>query len=624
MLAAEAAGHWAAAGHSEEELRARLAAARAAEQVFAYADAATHWQRAIELCQGEPGADLGQGLDVPHLYVRAVDALDATGDSVRAGAVAEEAYRRFADHADRATAAVVHHRAAYLRAILDSPAAGLPLIKEALRLYDGSPPSAEHASAWFQYTFFFLIEGGGRHQEEILAALTRGLEIAKAAGAATLIPRILSLLAMESFERGEVEEGFRLLAQARSEPEASRDASTVIVLAANESSALLTWGRLEAGTRTGLRGFDDARKLGFGSNRAAILTLTNGVEGLLGRGRTAEAAALLDPLTGGPVDRDNRWLHQVRAEIDLLRGQVEAAAQRPRRMGTATDVDDARELGQRVAEVALWAGRPQQALEAVQRALQRLDDTDWGPISCGWLLTVGMRACADLAEQARARRDEPAVQAPLTAANDLTSWVERTGGNPFTDHPWVASIPAARATWDAERSRAAGASDVKAWRVAAERWEALDYRHRAGYARWRQAEALLAVPQGGRAGASTVLSTAAGLAVEHVPLMTTIQDLARRARIDLSALAEPVQDKPVTAHAFGLTDRELEVLRLLGEGKTNPEIAAALFISPRTAGVHVTHILRKLDATTRVQAATIAERAGLLASASEPTRPRAT
>jgi Bacterial regulatory proteins, luxR family len=77
------------------------------------------------------------------------------------------------------------------------------------------------------------------------------------------------------------------------------------------------------------------------------------------------------------------------------------------------------------------------------------------------------------------------------------------------------------------------------------------------------------------------------------PLTTAIQDLARRARIDLDASTEPVQ---------------------LGQGKTNPQIAAALFISPRTAGVHVTHILRKLDATTRVQAATIAERAGLLAA----------
>jgi Bacterial regulatory proteins, luxR family len=61
------------------------------------------------------------------------------------------------------------------------------------------------------------------------------------------------------------------------------------------------------------------------------------------------------------------------------------------------------------------------------------------------------------------------------------------------------------------------------------------------------------------------------------------------------------------------------VLRLLGQGKTNPEIAAALFISPRTAGFHVTNILRKLDTTTRVQAATIAERAGLLAAPGRPT-----
>jgi hypothetical protein len=54
------------------------------------------------------------------------------------------------------------------------------------------------------------------------------------------------------------------------------------------------------------------------------------------------------------------------------------------------------------------------------------------------------------------------------------------------------------------------------------------------------------------------LSTAAGLAVEHVPLTTAIQDLARRARIDLSALAEPVpQDEPATTHPFGLTEREL-------------------------------------------------------------------
>jgi DNA-binding CsgD family transcriptional regulator len=53
------------------------------------------------------------------------------------------------------------------------------------------------------------------------------------------------------------------------------------------------------------------------------------------------------------------------------------------------------------------------------------------------------------------------------------------------------------------------------------------------------------------------------------------------------------------------------VLRLVAAGRTNAQIGAELFISPRTAGVHVTNILRKLGVSNRVQAAALAERAGL-------------
>jgi hypothetical protein len=133
-----------------------------------------------------------------------------------------------------------------------------------------------------------------------------------------------------------------------------------------------------------------------------------------------------------------------------------------------------------------------------------------------------MRACADLAERSRARRDRSAVQAALAAVDDLASWVKREHDVPLADHPFVAILPAARATWRAEHGRAAGTSDSEGWSVAAERWEAMDYRHRAGYARWRQAEALLATPHGRGAGAA-VLSTAVGLAMEHVPLTRAIQ-----------------------------------------------------------------------------------------------------
>jgi tetratricopeptide (TPR) repeat protein len=322
-LAAETAGHWAAAGRSGEELQARLAAGRAAEHVFAYADAAAHWQRAIELCQAEPSADLGDGIDGPYLYIRAVDALEACGDRVRAGVVAEEAYRRFADYPDPSTAAVIHLRAGFLRA-LKSPAAGLPLMEEALRLFEGAPPSAEHAWAWFRYANT-LRHSEGPSSHAVRAALNRGLEVAEAAGAATVMPRIVFLLARQSFVRGEVEDGFGLLARARDEAEASRDAQTILHLAMAESDDLLKMGKLEAATRVGLRGLDAAQRGGVGGSDAASLSRANAVEGLLGRGRTAEAATLIDPLTSGPIERGHWALHEERAEIDMLRGEVDAA-----------------------------------------------------------------------------------------------------------------------------------------------------------------------------------------------------------------------------------------------------------------------------------------------------------
>jgi DNA-binding NarL/FixJ family response regulator len=98
-------------------------------------------------------------------------------------------------------------------------------------------------------------------------------------------------------------------------------------------------------------------------------------------------------------------------------------------------------------------------------------------------------------------------------------------------------------------------------------------------------------------------------------LLAQIQTLAQRVRIPLqtapAASSEPL--RPAEAPApYRLTERELAVLRLLAAGRTNAQIGAELFISPKTASVHVTSILRKLGVSGRVQAATVAERAGLL------------
>jgi DNA-binding NarL/FixJ family response regulator len=60
-----------------------------------------------------------------------------------------------------------------------------------------------------------------------------------------------------------------------------------------------------------------------------------------------------------------------------------------------------------------------------------------------------------------------------------------------------------------------------------------------------------------------------------------------------------------------LTEREREILRLVGAGKANKEIAAELVITERTARTHVSNILRKLGLASRTQAALWAVREGL-------------
>ena len=96
----------------------------------------------------------------------------------------------------------------------------------------------------------------------------------------------------------------------------------------------------------------------------------------------------------------------------------------------------------------------------------------------------------------------------------------------------MATIPAERATWDAERTRLAGASDPGAWDGAAKAWQDLGCPHRAGYAWWRQAQAQLDAGQPA-AAAAAALRAAAAAADGHAPLLAQIRTLAERARIPL-------------------------------------------------------------------------------------------
>jgi DNA-binding CsgD family transcriptional regulator len=177
---------------------------------------------------------------------------------------------------------------------------------------------------------------------------------------------------------------------------------------------------------------------------------------------------------------------------------------------------------------------------------------------------------------------------------------------------WV--VAAWHALGLAEVTRQHGRADPAAWATAVVAWERLGQPYRAAYAGFRQAEALLAT--GDRTTAAVVLGRAAASTgrLGARPLDGEIQALGRRGRLDLApptGVAAPAADVPGPAAQLGLTPREAEVLALVAAGHSNRQIAQALFISPKTVGVHVSNILAKLGVAGRVEAAAIAHRLGL-------------
>jgi DNA-binding CsgD family transcriptional regulator len=292
------------------------------------------------------------------------------------------------------------------------------------------------------------------------------------------------------------------------------------------------------------------------------------------------------PLLEGPI-----------AQIHMARGDLSSAA-RLQQKASILDRDDqpAWKLGyaEVQAELCLQLGRSDEALAVAIAAAEILHGTD-PEVDADVLLLAGLEAAV--------AHDAPREFERLVEL--LTGAVQGVMG------------AAVGAMIEAERSRVRGASDPELWLAAVREWNALGYPYPEARARLRAAEAFLAQGRvaGNRARAASELEAARLIAesLGAAPLRELIDELAKLARLPLGdAVTEHGAKQDNTAYDdFGLTDRERDVLELLADGKTNREIGAALYMSPKTASVHVTHILAKLNARSRVQAAAIAVRLGL-------------
>ena len=154
-------------------------------------------------------------------------------------------------------------------------------------------------------------------------------------------------------------------------------------------------------------------------------------------------------------------------------------------------------------------------------------------------------------------------------------------------------------------------SDPDAWAEAARRWSDLGDRWWTAVARLREAEAAAS------AGAADRAATALARRPHDWPpswaphaLLAEVDAVSRRTRISVEEPARVDLDE-TSISQLGLTPREAEVLTLVSGGRTNRQIGEELFVSEKTASVHVSNILRKLGVSSRVDAAAVAQRLGV-------------
>ena len=625
--AGELAVHWAAAGRPGDAHRAAIAAATASDSVHAFSEAHRYLEQALDL-EGElPESERPERQERFALRRRAADAADLAGEFDRAASLLGDALQLVDVKADPTTAGLIHSRLGYLRWITGDSESSLAAHELAVKLVPVEPATAERARVLGGLGGALM--GAGRWADS-RTVCEAAIACAAAAGSPSEESRARNMLGSDLVALGEIEAGLRELREARRIAAESGPPELLIVGHHNLALNLAAADELEEALTEASAGRVAARDAGlerrFGMDLAALVA-----DVLFRLGRWDEAdTAIAEGLALDQRAVGTTYLAAVRARLLAARGAPGAAEDALATIDRSTlDPDVAAFVGVARAEAALTAGRPADALAAATEGLAKvagLDDVVWSAP----LVAVGLRAVAEAAETARAQtsragRNHGAAGELGRAAAQLADRIPDLEARAVTrgSRAWLAMA-------QAEELRAAGTARPAAWIEAAEAWDEVPDPWLAAYARFRAAESALRA-EGVRADAATLLRAAHATAamLGATPLREEIEALASRARIDLASggvrAADGVDDGiPATgrsagrpaakaARPHGLSEREIEVLALVAAGRTNGEIAERLFITRKTASVHVTHILDKLGVSNRVEAAMVAARLGLAA-----------
>ncbi|MEW2353643.1 AAA family ATPase [Spirillospora sp. NPDC029432] len=549
-FAAEVAFHWYEAGDAERALPALLTAADAAAAVYAHAEECRLLVRALDLWpgSGRPASERGAVQD----------------RALRAGGWAGEDHQVL-DLLDRAlveetspgrTAMLLAHRGMALHSLGRDGA--LTALDEALRTVADAGPLAR-ARVLDLAGAVLVLRGRPEKAHDTAREAAR---LAAGLGEEGLVTNAVTTAGMALARLGRHAGALAAFEEAEGIAVRLDDAVLLSRVLLNRADLHGDTGDHPAAIAAARAGLEAARTAGLFRTLGALIGLRLAAS-LFATGAWDEAeTAAADALRRDPAPGFTASLYALRGELALARGETRQARDH---------LALARDAPYLEAALALRERRRTEARTIIGRAL----DAPLPPVRA-WRLLLLAAGTGDGSRE-RALRERAAAlpsDTPLTAA--------------YAAH---------------FRAESGDAS----WRHAVAAYDGIGEVYAASQARLRAAEE--AAAGNDRKAAADLLRTAAEQCalLGARPLRDEIAVMARAARIDL-ADGTAAREEPVP---LGLTDRETEVLRLITAGRSNRQIAERLFISPKTASVHVSRILAKLGVRTRGEAAAAAHRLGL-------------
>jgi len=606
QLAAGIAHHYAATGDQRAALGASVRAAAAAESVHAFGEAAALFERALQLWDRVPDAADVAGMDQVSLLLRAGDAFIAAGDRSRPMPLLRSALAMVDEETEPRRAAALLERYAMAQYRAGKPRDAIETAEHALALVKDGEPTFERATIYAWFAKIRMLQGRYR---EASAAAREAIAAAEPTANHAALSSALNGMGTALAAQGAVEEGVAALnraieiAREQDRPRELESAQT------NLADALHLAGRDREALAVAREAL--AESPGRGGHRAWLDIAVSELLLELGDWDGAERALPDDTRRFAGSELVNVELR--RAELHLGRGDHEAAAVHLARLADPVAASAEPQwhgaYGALLAELRRRQGDLDGARAAVDDALDRIEFCTEDASRLARVSAAGVTVEADRAQRGRDLGDDDEV---ARALSDIEAFVMRVEAAAE-----VSGLPVEAAwlsTARADAARAAGEAAAGLWADSAEAWARVERPYRVAIARWREAEAHVAADDRAAAAQAAGEATAIARRLGAGWLAGEAEGLIARARLRLDGngdAAAPAEAPAEAEDPFGLTPRERQVLALVARGATNRQIGAQLFMAEKTASVHVSRILAKLDVRSRTQAAAVAHRLGL-------------